>query len=142
MAMITKYEGSEPIAFVRGMLNIVGNIKGFEVYYVNEPERIPQRYIIPYTDEHGTRVHQYNLILKFDDEQELWIVNATCGYGGGGPGKTKEILQLCGVKMDYSTISDEKQIIREVTPHHDLNFVVCVPLMNTFIKKRNCLKLR
>jgi hypothetical protein len=143
MARVTKYEGSEPIEFVRGMLQIVGNIKSFEIYYVNEPEKIPQQYKVPYTDEYGTRNHQYNLILKFDDDQELWIVNATCGYGGSGPGRTKEILQLCGVKMDYSIIADEeqRQIIREVTPHHDLNFVVMRPLDEYSHKKEKLFKI-
>ncbi|WP_342543322.1 hypothetical protein MHH33_07005 [Paenisporosarcina sp. FSL H8-0542] len=59
----------------------------------------------------------------------------SCGYQGSGPGATKEILQIVGIKMDYNTISKQSIVKRsDLIPQHDLNIVV--------LKPKNCIHNR
>lgn len=62
------------------------------------------------------------------EDKELWLTGCNCGYVGTGPSTTQDVLELLGVKMDYSRIYKEKKIIeKEIVTHHDLNFIIYHP---------------
>ena len=117
------------VKFMKSIIGLVGNITRFEVYY--HTEDIPINYkgipnIYYYEGEKGFTEKDYYLILH-NDNQDIMVLlgGGNCGYSGSGPSATTEILQICGVKMDYARISNEKKIIENnVTIYHDLNFII------------------
>ncbi|HDR7958955.1 hypothetical protein MHB59_23470 [Bacillus sp. FSL L8-0642] len=117
------------VKFMQSIIGLVGNITGFEVYY--HTEDIPDNYkgipnVYYYEDEKRFTEVEYYLILHNDDQDiTVLLGGGNCGYSGSGPSATKEILQICGVKMDYDRISNEKKIIENnVAIYHDLNFII------------------
>lgn len=108
----------------------VKNITEFEVYKDDEDiptmyKKVPDVYVNE--GERSETLRTYPLVLRDPEwEQEIWIEGANCGYSGSGPRATKDILQLCGIKIDYEQISKmDKLVMRNLNPVHDLNFVVC-----------------
>lgn len=120
------------VEYVKTVLPHIGNISSFQVYFHDQD--IPKQYRnVPDIDVYDGKVHEmestYLFIAKNEKEdKELWLTGCTCGYGGTGPSTTQEVLELLGVKIDYSRIYNEKKIIlKEITTHHDLNFIVYNP---------------
>lgn len=110
-------------------LSRIKNITEFEVYKNDEDipntyKQVPDVYV--YEGERSETSKTYLLILRDPEgEQEIWVEGATCGYSGSGPRATKDILQLCGIKIDYDLISKmDKLVMRDLKPVQDLNFVV------------------
>lgn len=131
---IIRYNGDphSTVKYVKANLKFIGNITSFEVYFKNENlplmyRNVPDVYV--YDGMRENQNHDYTLILRDDEaKKETWLSGANCGYGGSGPGATKEILQLLGVKFDYNRISEEKIIIESnLVVHHDLNVLVLRP---------------
>lgn len=117
------------VKFMQSIIGLVGNITGFEVYY--HTEDIPDNYkgipnVYYYEGEKRFTEVEYYLILH-NENQDITVLlgGGNCGYSGSGPSATKEILQICGVKMNYERISNEKKVIENnIATYHDLNFII------------------
>lgn len=117
------------VKFIKTNLEFFNSITSFEAYFNDED--IPEIYrnVPDVSLFEGKRENvgiNYTLILKDDEnDQEIWLSGANCGYGGSGPSATIKILQILGVKFDYDRISEEKKIIAtNLKSYHDLNLVV------------------
>mgnify|MGYP001558152792 CR=1 FL=1 len=49
---------------------------------------------------------EYNLILKDDRGNEVWLSGCNCGYGGTGPHGTYELLQKVGLIPQQTKFED------------------------------------
>ncbi len=103
------------VKWVTSMLSWIGNVTEFEVY--RDPETCP------YKSETNSR-EVYTLVLHGDNEVDFWVAEANCGYGGTGPHATVEILQMMGLKRDFSIYTDAPIFETNLEPCHRLNLVV------------------
>jgi len=112
------YNGSPDITerYVKNILPLISNIKEFEVFRNCEES--------PYLVIEDNERLRYTFILKDDMDNELWLYTL-CGYHGSGPNATLKILQLLGVKEDYSICEEGMNHIkqRNVKPVHKLNLL-------------------
>lgn len=135
------------VGYVKTVLPLIGNISSFQVYF--EDHDIPNQYrdvadVDVYKGEVSKLKSTYLFIARNDKEDtELWLTGCTCGYGGTGPSTTQDVLELLGVKMDYSRIYKEKKIIeKDIITNHDLNFIVYHPSKeNPYQAGEKCLKV-
>lgn len=99
------------VDYVKRHLDLIGNIKEFEVFYNNSPYKLE-----------GEQ-YDYTFILRNDNNDEFWL-DTLCGYSGAGPNATKKILQILGLKDDYKI--SEKKYIKETNlkPIHQLNLLI------------------
>jgi len=145
MMRILRFEGSSNacVKFVKSILPILGNITSFEVY--QHQKDIPDKYKdVPcsyvYNGERSDVKKNYHFVMRNDDSKiELWLNGCNCGYGGTGPNATIQVLQLCGVKIDYDIICQEQQIkLDYIETHHDLNLIIYEPMdiMDFNLRKR------
>lgn len=109
------------IAFIKGTLPLIGNVKEFEVYQFREDS--------PYIVEERGREQRYTFIVRDDRSNEVWL-DTLCGYSGSGARATEEILQVLGLKKDFGIA--EKPRIKEVnlSPIHHLNLLLGAPNTN------------
>jgi hypothetical protein len=120
------------VKYVKSILPQIGNVSSLQIYFNDED--IPKQYknvadVDVFDGEASETESTYLFIARNDKEdKELWLTGCTCGYKGTGPSTTHEVLELLGIKMDYSRIYNEKKILeREVTPHHSLNITFHLP---------------
>ncbi len=105
----------ESVEFVKGILPLIGNVQGFEVYGSREQT--------PYVETVNGHQHRYTCILRDDRGNEVWLPTL-CGYGGAGAFATRRILQIIGLKDDYR-IEDRQQIKETgLKPVHRLRLLV------------------
>jgi len=112
---------------IKGLLSEIGNVNEFEVYFENQPSKyVDLTCYGKYEGEVHETKRTYSLILKCDEsDKEVWIEGATCGYSGAGPSATSEILQMLGVRMNYNTITKDREIkMDNIVNKHNLNFIV------------------
>ncbi|MCO0597279.1 hypothetical protein NGI46_07325 [Peribacillus butanolivorans] len=128
------------VEWVKANVEFMGNISSFEVY--KSEDDIPKLYknapdFYVYKAKREDTKSTYHLILRDDAaEIETWLGGCNCGYSGGGPSATKEILQIVGLKMDYDIISRQSKVkMKSLVPHHDLNLVVFKPLDRMHFQK-------
>lgn len=135
------------VDYVKSVLPHIGNISSFQVYFHDHDIPIQYRDVADVDVYHGEvskTKSTYLFIARNDKEDtELWLTGCTCGYGGTGPSTTQDVLELLGVKMDYSRIYNEKKIIeKDIIIHHDLNFIVYHPSKeNPYQAGEKCLKI-
>ncbi|QGG47627.1 hypothetical protein [Heliorestis convoluta] len=135
------------VKYIKNNLEFIGNITSFEAYFNDEdiPEiyrNVPDVYLVDGKRKDSSK--NYTLILRDDEnEQEIWLDGANCGYGGSGPCATVQILQTLGIKYDYERIHKEK-IINEKNPvsFHDLNMIVYRPEDVIGIRQEKILKVK
>lgn len=91
------------------------NITEFEAYFENTD---------PYydVDEDGDKKY-YKLIIRDDDGNEFWL-DANCGYPGGGPSRTENVLQLLGIREDFRIT--KRRVIKETNLKIDLSLNILV----------------
>ncbi|HDR8250299.1 TPA: hypothetical protein QC119_005180 [Bacillus cereus] len=146
---VLKFDDGSPhsaVEWVKANIKFMGNISGFEVYQDERdaPEiyrNVPDFYV--YEGNRRDSQRNYHFILRDDEaEIETWLGGCNCGYGGGGPNGTKEILQIVGVKMDYDIISRQSIVkMKGLVPQHDLNFVIFKPLDKLYFQKEERLNV-
>jgi hypothetical protein len=135
------------VKYIKSNLKFIGNITSYEVYF--NDEEVPEMYrnvpdVYVYEGERKIQSITYNLILRDDEnEREIWLSGANCGYSGSGPSATIQILQLLGIKFDYDRISNEKKIIEDnLVPYYDLNIVVFRPKDMLYLHREKLLKVK
>lgn len=140
--IVHKYNGyaHSPVEWVKANLKFIGNISSFEVYQKEEDapsiyRNTPDFYV--YEGIRHDSNHSYQFIMRDDDAGvETWLGGCNCGYSGGGPNATKEILQIVGIKIDYDIIAKKNMVkMKNLTTHHDLNIVVFKPLDKLHFQK-------
>ncbi|MBT2606385.1 hypothetical protein J7E55_25810 [Bacillus sp. ISL-53] len=148
MKVLTFNNGSSHSAvdWVKANLKFIGDISSFEVY--QDECDIPKMYrgapdFYVYEGNRQDTQRNYHLILRDDEaEIETWLGGCNCGYSGGGPSATKEILQIVGVKIDYDVISQKKIVkMKNLKPCHDLNIVIFKPLDKMHYQKEELLNV-
>ncbi|MFD1955349.1 hypothetical protein ACFSL6_14500 [Paenibacillus thailandensis] len=127
---VLRIDGTSPecVEQVIRQLEDIGNIRRFSVF----SQDIPQRYSdVPgfYITEDGERYENnssYRLILECaESERAVWIEQAASGDEETETNGTVEILQILGVRMDYSRIAAERTILNEnAQVEHNLNFII------------------
>lgn len=118
----------ECVEQVKRHLANIGNIRRFSLF----AEDIPQ----PYADVPGCHINgsgeraeiksAYRLILEcLESDREVWIEQAAYGDEETRSSGTVEILQIFGVRMDYSRIAAGITIVNEdVQAEHNFNFIM------------------
>ncbi len=103
----------EAYDYVKAMIGKMGNIKEFRAFR-NDTD--------PYFEVEDGYKQYYHLILIDDKGNEFWV-DTNCGYSGTGPSFTEKILQLIGVRQNYTV--DKKEIIHEkdLELNHDMNLL-------------------
>src|SRR5690606_11964666 len=120
----TSYECADK---VKTLLHEIRNLRGFQAYNTYIPEQYHSKTI--YGQESVDQLEickSYSLILQCQTaDKEVWIESASCGYAGAGPRATSEILQMLGVRMDYSIIFREDRVnMMDINTEQKLNFIV------------------
>lgn len=112
-----KYNGTETKEFVRNILPLISDICKFEVFreakdstFVSEEDGVETRYTFVLDDVKGN---------------EVWL-NTLCGYKGGSPLETLDILHILGIREDFGILveGNEHITVENLQPNHSLNFLI------------------
>lgn len=110
----------EAYDYVKAMIGKMGNIKEF-IAFRNDTD--------PYFEIEDDCKKYYHLILIDDRENEFWI-DTNSGYSETGASFTEKILQLVGIRQNYSIDKNEIVHEKDLELNHDLNLLVVLEDFN------------
>lgn len=100
--------------YAKGMLNTIGEVKAFRVFYENNED---------YSQSVNGEKEYYRFIIINSEGDEFWI-DGICGYSGTGPTCTKKILELLGIDGDFGLFEKKEIYVNEVTQQHKMNILI------------------
>lgn len=112
-----KYNGVETKEFVWDILPLIADICKFQVFREAKDS--------PFVSEEDGVETPYTFIIEDVKGNEVWL-NTLCGYKGGSPLETVDILHIFGIREDFGILveGNEHITVENLQPNHSLNFLI------------------